>query len=69
MDPPPVGTLKDDAVLRDTCIARGRKGIVDEVGKEGVKGRARRGKRVGVFGKGEARRKGVWDVKPGTVIR
>lgn len=43
--------------------------MVDEVEERKARERGRKRKRVGVFAKREARERGVWDVKPGTVIR
>lgn len=69
VDPPPVGAAKEDAAQRDACVKRGKKGTVDVAGEGRAKGRAKRRVKVGVFARGEARRRGVWEVKSGTVIR
>jgi hypothetical protein len=69
VDPPPTGTLATDAAHRDQCLKRGKKGIVDEVGERKARERGRKRKRVAVFAREEARERGVWDVKPGTVVR
>ena len=64
-----MGAAKEDAAQRNACVKRGKKGIVDVAGEGKAKGRAKKRVKVGVFAKGEAKRRGVWDVKSGTVIR
>ncbi|GHJ87939.1 hypothetical protein NliqN6_4341 [Naganishia liquefaciens] len=69
VDPPPIGAAKDDAAQRDACVKRGKKKLVDAAAEERAKRRAKKRGKVGVFAREEARRKGVWDVKSGAVIR